>query len=63
MHWTFVDTYDRVKFVLSCTSDAGRILGWQARKNGFDSEKKQYPTWDMSLLDEEKYLSIYSVSK
>ena len=63
MHWTFVDANERVKFILSCTNDAGRILGWQARIRWFDSEKRQYPTWDMSLLDEDKYLSIYSVSK
>ena len=63
IHWTFIDDYERVKFVFSCTNDAGWILGWQVRKNGFENEKKQYPNWNMSILDEDKYMTIYSSSK
>ncbi len=32
-NWSFSDSYDRVHFTISCTDDAGRISGWQARLN------------------------------
>ncbi len=63
IHWIFSDNYDRVKITLSCTDDAGGLLGWQARKDGFKNEQSSYPTWDMNLVDEENYLTISSSSK
>ncbi len=63
MNWTFADAYDRVHFSISCTDDAGDILGWQARKNGFETEKKLNPTWNMKMIDDDEYLTIYSSKK
>lgn len=63
MNWTFADAYDRVHFSISCTDDAGGILGWQARKNGFEIEKKLNPTWNMKMIDDDEYLTIYSSKK
>lgn len=63
MIWNFADMYDRVHFSISCTDDAGGILGWQVRKNGFITETKQNPTWNMKMLDDDEYLTIYSSKK
>lgn len=63
MNWIFTDSYERVKFTLSCTSDAGGILGWQARRDGMRKEQELYPTWRMKIADDSKYLTIYSSSK
>ena len=63
MNWTFADSYDRVHFSISCTDDAGGILGWQARKNGFETEKNLNPTWNMKMIDDDEYLTIYSSKK
>jgi hypothetical protein len=63
IQWSFIDKYERVKFMISCTNDAGWLLGWQTRLNGFEAEKKQYPTWDMRLTNDEEYLTIYSTNK
>lgn len=59
----FSDSYDRVKIIFSCTDDAGGLLGWQVRKDGFTREELSYPTWNMKMEDEEDYLTIYSSSK
>ncbi len=63
LSWLFVDMYERVKLTLSCTDDAGGLLGWEARRDGFVEEQKSYPTWEMKATEDEKYLTIYSSSK
>lgn len=59
----FSDSYDRVKIIFSCTDDAGGLLGWQVRKDGFTREELSYPTWNMKMEDEEDYFTVYSSSK
>lgn len=63
LNWSFADSYDRVHFTISCTDDAGAITGWQARLNWLVSEKKLYPTWDISSVDENDFLTVFSSSK
>lgn len=63
IQWSFSDKYERVKFMISCTNDAGSLLGWETRLNGFEAEKKQYPTWDLNLTNDENYLTIYWSNK
>lgn len=63
INWTFSDSYDRVKIIFSCTDDAGGLLGWQVRKDGFAREQLAYPNWNMTMEDEEDYLTVYSSSK
>jgi hypothetical protein len=63
IQWLFSDKYERVKFMISCTNDAGWLLSWQTRLAGFDAEKKQYPTWNMFYNNEDKYLTVYSSNK
>lgn len=63
MNWIFSDSYERVKITLSCTNDAGSILGWEARRDGIKKEQEIYPTWHMKIADDPSYLTIYSSSK
>ena len=63
LSWLFADMYERVKLTLSCTDDAGGLLGWEARRDGFVEEQKSYPTWEMRAMEDEKYYTIYSSSK
>lgn len=63
VNWTFSDSYDRVHFTLACTDDAGDVSGWQARLTGLKAEKKLYPTWNISSLDEDDFLTVFSSSK
>ena len=62
-NWIFSDSYDRVKINISCTDDAGKVLGWQVRKDGFKKEQELSPNWHMKLLDDSKYLLISASSK
>lgn len=63
VNWSFSDSYDRVHFTISCTDDAGGITGWQARMNWLITEKKLYPTWSISSIDENDFFTVFSWSK
>lgn len=63
LSWLFIDMYERVKLTLSCTDDAGGLLGWEARRDGFEEEQRSYPNWAMKFTEDEKYYMVYSSSK
>lgn len=63
VNWMFSDSYERVKIIFSCTDDAGKISGWQARRDGLKKEQQSYPNWQIKFVDDDTYFTVYSSSK
>ena len=61
--WRFTDAYERVSITLSCSDDAGKITGWEARRDGLKKEKETYPTWSIQVIDDPQYLTIVASNK
>jgi hypothetical protein len=61
--WNFVDGYDRLSILFSCTDDAGLVSGWQSRLDGLAGERLVYPTWTMTTTQDADHLIISSVNK
>ena len=63
VNWIFSDSYERVKVTFSCTDDAGKISGWQSRRDGLKKEQQTYPNWQIKFSEDDTYFTVYSSSK